>query len=269
MTDTTLATPIRPVTLLLNSRDASLVVKDHSDVYFNLESGIVSPSNVNVRISLDTFSYTNSFYNINTNNNVFKYNSSTYTITPGNFDVYSLGTLLTTQTGVTWTFNSQSYKYDIVGNITLYDSTMYDVLGFTRGVTYTNPTTSPNMINLLGVTDIFFTVESLNINSVVVSSGRSNQSLALIPIEYSFGSKEQYVNRTNTHFLVSDDYIQNLHIQILDTLGNTVDFNGVGWTAQISFHFYYRPEHRRVKTVQELVDYVQSRLDQIENVVQD
>lgn len=262
-----LTTPIKPLTLLLNSKNVDIVVKPHSDIYVNLESAIVSPSNVQVRVSLDTFSFTNSFYNINTNNNVLSYNSTTYTLPPCNIDVYSLGALLSTETAVSWTFNESTYKYDIEGDITLNDCTMYEVLGFTRGQTYTNPTTSENIINLLGVCDLYFTIENLNIQSVVAYTGRSNQSLALIPIRYSFGSKDEYVNRTNTHYLINEDFIESLHIQLLDSNGYTVDTNGIGWNAQLSFKFYYRPDHRPVKTVQELIDHVQSKIDNLENIV--
>ena len=189
------------------------------------------------QISLQHAEIPVSWYNINSNNNTLTItiNSITtiYTITPSNYTIDSLTTYLNLiVTGMIFSFNSSTSKYTITNS--LYDfvinaSSSYKIFGQNKGIDLSSSSKIllfPNVVNLFSITRI-------NIKSSIIQTKNFDTYfgqgclLSSIPVNDAQTGLLIYHNYNNFNNLFQNPSLDYIDLQLVDEIGNLIDFNDV------------------------------------------
>jgi len=250
-----LDTPFNPICVYLRSSDYSSISDfDKNNLRFDLNVPIESPPNMDVLVSLHSFSFINSFYNINTNNNNFYYTvDNVHTISTsipiGNYDIDSLitelnGLFINT---LVFTYSIKTLKITITSStpfrLVTGTKNIYEVLGFDDVITYTtlNTTyTSPHLFNMIGIQCLNVCINNLNMKSISVKNSPKYNIIDNILVTSVPGEVQQYCNHDNFRYVISDESIDFLNISIFDQEFRMIDFNNIDWFIAIKFEFMYK-----------------------------
>jgi hypothetical protein len=253
-----LDTPFSPIIVYLRSSNySSITDHDKNNLRFDLNAPIESPPNVEVLVSLHSFSFTNSFYNINTNNCNFYYTiDNTHTISTvipnGNYDVDSLVNTLNSLFIDTFVFTYSviTLKITITSIIPFRlvsgQQNIYEILGFDDVNTSTvlNASyTSPYLFNMIGIQCLNICVNNLNIKSIGVKNSPKYNIIDNILVSSVPGEVQHYCNCDNFRYAVSDDLIDFLNISVFDQDFRMVDFNNIDWFMSVKFEFVYKKSY--------------------------
>ena len=201
--------------------------------------------------------FTNSIYNVNIYNNIFYYGLASdgytllsYTIPRGNYDIYSLLTVLNSiGDGFVFTYSETTFKITITNtqDFYLYNNThdILKVLGFSNEDHYStsNILTSNQFINLVGAQMLYVSIPNISMNSYGIrNSNSSNKSIICsIPVSVLQGDTQIYTS--DLRHAVNNDVITHLEIIITDEDDNEVNFNGVDWYLNLYFIFSYKKQY--------------------------
>ena len=250
-----LDTPFNPICVYLRSSDYSSISDfDKNNLRFDLNVPIESPPNMDVLVSLHSFSFTNSFYNINTNNNNFYYTvDNVHTISTsipiGNYDIDSLitelnGLFINT---LVFTYSIKTLKITITSStpfrLVTGTKNIYEVLGFDDVIPYTTLTTtytSPHLFNMIGIQCLNICINNLNMKSISVKNSVKYNIIDNILVTSVPGEVQHYCNHDNFRYVISDESIDFLNISILDQEFRMIDFNNIDWFIAIKFEFMYK-----------------------------
>ena len=195
-----------------------------------------------------------SFYNITSSNNILDYHtvSTPYLITVpiGNYNFNTLSTTMTSLflanghniiVTISKTTGIITFTKD-AGNFTLYDanSTMFDVLGFTKGFNYGSTSfilTATYPLNLLGITKIKIKSTALSTYNYDSSSKGFSNTLATIPVDQPSFGLIIYENKSVSKFVLRDNTIDEIDIQLTDQNDNLINFNNMDWTIGFILEF--------------------------------
>lgn len=237
---------------LVNINSSNAFIKNNgtfnSDVVFKFP-GLVKPMQhiTSIQFQLVDAQIPVSFYNINYTNNMLSYqiNSVNYSISadPGNYNFNSLATNLISKflsNGHTFTItiNKQNGIISLgtpATNFVLLVSSMFSVLGLllSNHTSSSFSLTADYPLNLLGITKI--KIQSTNMNTYNVdsiTSGFSN-NIGLISVDQPSFGLIVYENKSNSKFVLRDNRIDEIDIQLVDQNNNLINFNNIDWNLTI------------------------------------
>lgn len=243
---------IKTESRLININSANALIKNNgtynSDVVFKFP-GLVRPEQniTSVQFQLLDAQLPVSFYNINYTNNTLNYQISsvdyTITATPGNYNFNSLATQLVSKFLAnghifTITINKQNGIITFATpatNFILQVSSMFAVLGLllSNHISSSFSLTADYPLNLLGITKI--KIQSVNLNTYNIDSSNNGYSnnIGLIPVDQPSFGLIIYENKSTTKFLLRDNRIDEIDLQITDQNNNLINFNNIDWNLTI------------------------------------
>lgn len=253
-------TNLKPEKIYLNSKNYSSKIDANNNYFYQLNNTIRKYSNQDMLIKLHSFTFTNTIYNINDSNNNFNYSFNSpglgaffnVRVTNGNYSIDDLITNLNFRcTGdLNFSFNSTTLKITITSlrenaNFRLMevDKSIYKVLGFNENISETlyNSITSPNIINLNTNTSLNIILDNIKFQCNSVKNQQFN-IFENIPIISSFGEIQTYIANDNFKFLIDDDNINSIGVNILNQDFQPIYFNNSDWYMTISIEFIYKKE---------------------------
>jgi len=246
---------------LVNINSANAFLKNNgtynSDVLFRFP-GLVKPAQhiTNIQFQLVDAQIPVSFYNINYTNNTLNYqiSSVSYTITAsvGNYNFNSLAShliakFLANGHVFTITINKQNGIITLATpatNFILQVSSLFTVLGlFLSNHTSTSFSLSADYpLNLLGITKI--KIQSINLNTYNVDSANNgfSNNIGLIPVDQPSFGLIVYENKSSSKFLLRDNRVDEIDIQLVDQNNNLINFNNIDWSLTILIETSYEVE---------------------------
>lgn len=243
---------IKTESRLININSANALIKNNgtynSDVVFKFP-GLVKPEQhiTSVQFQLVDAQLPVSFYNLNYTNNTLNYQISsvnyTITATPGNYNFNSLASQLISKflaNGHTFTItiNKQTGIISLATpatNFILQVSSMFSVLGLllSNHTSSSFSLTADYPLNLLGITKI--KIQSVNLNTYNVDSSNNGNSnnIGLIPVDQPSFGLIVYENKSSSKFLLRDNRVDEIDLQLLDQNNNLINFNNLDWSLTI------------------------------------
>jgi len=252
-----LDTCFNPVIVFLRSSQySSILNQNKNNIRFDLNTPIESMNNVDVLISLHSFSFTNSFYNINVNNNMFYYTTNNIHIISTAIDIgnYDIDDLMTTLNQLfinvfVFTYSLKTLKVTITSttNFRLVSglNNIYEVLGFDDIITSTTlhtSHTSPYLFNMMGIQNLNICINNLNLKSISIKNSQKFSIIDSVLVTSLPGQVQQYCNMDNFKYIINDNLIDFLNISIYDQDFKLVDFNNIDWFMSIKFEFMYKKQ---------------------------
>jgi hypothetical protein len=246
---------------LVNINSTNAFVKNNgtynSNVVFNFP-GLVKPEQhiTGVKFQLVDAQIPVSFYNINYTNNTLNYQISSvnYSITAdvGNYNFNSLASQLIAKFLAnghifTITINKQNGIITLATpatNFILQVSSMFSVLGLllSNHTSSSFSLTADYPLNLLGIAKI--KIQSSNMNTYNLdsyTSGFSN-NIGLIPVDQPSFGLIIYENKSNAKFILRDNRVDEIDIQLVDQNNNLINFNNIDWNLTFLIETTYEVE---------------------------
>lgn len=199
----------------------------------------------------------NSFYIVNYINNQFVLDGVTYTLTRGNYNVNTFMTMLLTIIPVNFniTYSNISTKFTMTkstGSFTINAASTASTINSVMGLGTTNLTSSlvggiqtivlPNVCNFIPLQRINFRSTLFNFGCFNTVDGSSD---IFLPLQNNAGQNSiiNYVNQSQTKFLIQSRNITTFVINVTDDKGKFLNFNGVDWlmTLQIDIEYLETP----------------------------
>jgi len=232
--------------VVLDSRNATEYTNGslHSSVHFDFNQPIrISKDAIRMTCSVLHFQSPNSLYNINENNSILTVTISgtttIYYIDYGNYNANTLKDklILLLPSAFTITFNTTTNKFKFVhstSNFTI-SGTIGPILGFET------PVSSSSLILTMPYTCNFNGIQNLNIHMTNITTKNIdsyNKSISniiqTIPIQPSSNSIS-YIKNADFNFIVNQDIIDDIQIDIKDDLNNYLNFNNQHWNLTLYF----------------------------------
>ena len=199
----------------------------------------------------------NSFYIVNYTNNQFVLDGITYTLTRGNYNVNTFMTMLLSiiPANFSITYSNIITKFTMTkstGSFTINAASTASTINNVMGLGSSNLTSSlvggiqtiilPNVCN-------FIPLQRINFRSTLFNFGCynsvDNSSDIFLPLQNNAGQNSiiNYVNQSQTKFLIQTRNITSFVINVTDDLGKFINFNGVDWlmTLQIDIEYLETP----------------------------
>ena len=251
-------TPIQPISLFLRSSSYSQALNTtKTNLIFELNETITNYQNMDILVSCNSFQFTNSFYTINENNYKFIYKiyGSTPVIILIPFGFYDIDSLIlklnTLLSGIfIFSYNFLTYKitithYSGLTFILLDDGTnknIYEILGIDDNgfTTYTNNYICPYIFNLISIQVLHICIPNINIKSISLKDTIKYNIIASILVTSQFGQVQTYFQNNIFEYLINDNMISFINVQILNQDFNPVNFNNIDWFLNLSFKFIYK-----------------------------
>lgn len=255
-----LDTPMNPISIFLRSSNFSSSNDNNtkSVLTFELNKPILSYPNMDMLVSLKSFSFTNSFYTVNDNNShlYYTYDNShvtTFTCAHGNYTIDELIAYLNTELiGVfVFTYSLRTLKVTITSTVPFRlisnnkNKNMYELLGFDDFINYSTLATSyvaPYLFNMMGVQVLHICIPNLSLESIGLKNTTKYNIIDSIQITATSGEVQTYLNDNNFKYKIKDNTITFINIAIYDQDFNLVDFNNIDWFVNLTFqHMYEKP----------------------------
>lgn len=251
-----LDTHLSSIQVHLNSKDAYFQSDDKSLSVFHFSSDISPPANVNIIVSVVSFSCPVSYYVINSNNNRLTYTVSgttyNYYIPVGNYTATELASdleFLLVFSTVTYSKVDNKMRFYNSGNnqfILHSTSTCFSLIGMTEGVNHTSFNNglniqiliSDSVVNLSGTKSIYI---HSNISPANFDS-RNNSilgTLVRVPIDTTRNGILHYQPAKPFSFILQNQSIDYFQIKLEDDNRNHIDLNGQHWTMTIQIDYQY------------------------------
>ena len=254
--------------VVLDSRNCTQYLNDsfNSKLFFDFEEPIYMPYDaLKMTCSVLSFTCPNSLYNLNENTSYLhlEYTNLEKTdifinLTYGNYDANSFITALklaiynqdkTFHTGFEIVLNETTNKFTL-GHSTysfsiMYDSSMYNILGFEKNVTHITGSTLPNspylytlyspfMCNFNGTQNINIHIENILTSNLDSHNNSFSSIICSIPIDNN-QSQISYIKNNDFCITIKDNVIDILKISFRDDLDNYVNFNNQHWNLTLCF----------------------------------
>jgi hypothetical protein len=233
--------------LLLNSRDARIYNNGtyKSDVVFYLRGLLKQEKNlVNFKYQFINATVPVSFYNINETNNVLNYEDDgvpyTITIPTGNYNFNTLSSTMTAlflanTTVMVITINRQNGILTFTGN-DIFEffptSTILRVLGFIP--TVTTPSvgvilTAPYPLNLLSPLKLKIKSTAITASNLDTATNGYSNLISTFPVDQPSFGLIIHENKNIVKYIVRNDIVDDVDIQITDENDNLINFNNIDW----------------------------------------
>lgn len=196
-----------------------------------------------IMLSITHAEIPNSFYLVNATNNELVVNASTYTITPGNYNVLTFRTAITTflsGLGITITYDNVTNKYVFTSatSFTIQTTTTCkQFIGMGSTALTGTTVTSPYVCNFLPISRLLIRSTAFSTQNY---NGADNSNDLLLSVQNSSASGSLILWNNYSQLRYDITHVDNINIvdlQITDDDGNLLDFNNVDW--YITFRIEY------------------------------
>jgi len=233
--------------LLLNSRDARIYNNGtyKSDVVFYLRGLLKQEKNlVNFKYQFINATVPVSFYNINETKNVLNYEDDgvpyTITIPTGNYNFNTLSSTMTAlflanTTVMVITINRQNGILTFTGNDSfefLPTSTILRVLGFIPTVITPSvglELTAPYPLNLLSPLKLKIKSTAITASNLDTATNGYSNLISTFPVDQPSFGLIIHENKNIVKYIVRNDIVDDVDIQITDENDNLINFNNIDW----------------------------------------
>lgn len=187
----------------------------------------------------------NSFYLVNATNNKLVVNASTYTITPGNYNVITFQTAISsflTGLGITLSYNLITNKYTFTSatSFTIQPtSTCQRFLGVGTTAISGTSVTSPFVCNFLPLSRLLIRSQAFSTSNF---NGKDGSTDLLLSVQNSSSSGALILWNNYSQLKYDITHVDNLNIvdlSITDDSGNLIDFNGCDWFITFRIEYVY------------------------------
>ena len=235
--------------VVLDSRNATQILNGSflSDVVFHFQLSLRrDPRSILWTCSVMSFTSPNSIYVINEYNNILSITISgvttNYTIVKGNYNANTFITYLLSilPAGFTLTINTITNKFTLGYTAPFSinaNSTIYEVMGFLKSTVYnsvSNNIIMPFTCNFNGLQNLNIYLSSTNtenLDSFTQSTGGVIQTIPIVN-----GSNQILFQKTNNfEFIIKQEVMNTLEIELLDDLENPINFNNQHWNLTLKF----------------------------------
>lgn len=255
-----LDTPMNPVNIFLRSSlSTGLSTTEKNSLSFELNNPIFSYPNMDLIISLKSFSFTNSFYTINENNCMFYYTYDNLTINKFSLDKqnYSIDELISYlnlyfHDIFNFSYSSQKLKITIISITTPKtpfrlvstdtNNNCYELLGFDDYIEHTDFATqyeAPYMFNMMGVQQLNICLTNINLDSITLKNTQKYNLIDSIQVTSGPGDTQFYYNNI-FKYKCSDSNISFISVAIYDQDFNYINFNNIDWFMSLTFEHIYK-----------------------------
>ena len=215
----------------------------------------------NTYLNINHAEVANSFYVVNYTNDVIVIDSIAYTLPRGNYNVntFMAQLLLLIPAGFGITYSSITTKFTFTNTTTDFTingasalSTINKIIGLgTTDITSTALSlTLPFVVNFLPLPRINFRSNFLKLNNYSTTDNSSDIFLSL-QNNAPQNSVINYVNQTNTKFLIEDKNITSFIIYVTDDFNRLINFNNVDWymTMEIDTEYLETPRLTNITSI--------------------
>ena len=236
--------------MVLDSRNATTYHNGsfNSSIEFDLIEPIkLGHRSIVMKCSVLNFTCPNSIYIINEYNNTLVYTlsgfpSNAITFPYGNYNAQTFMTMFKSSmpTGFNITFNNItniftiSYTTDFSFNS---GSSIYELMGFAKNVDYVsnnNTLDLPFTCNFNGLQS--FNIHFASLNTPNIDSLTKSNSAIIQAIQIPIGSNQILFQKTSDfNFVVSQDMIDDIRIDLKDDLGNLINLNNNHFNLTLEF----------------------------------
>lgn len=248
--------------IYLQSENADYSINESSKLFY-LSDTIQCNPNERILVGITSFQCPYSFYNINTDINdeiTFETSIGSYTLKlePKNYDSSYLAEQMSLELAgqesilggiIVLEFDTYTNKFTFSSTIefSITNTNLYDELGLKDqiptpyGYTYE----CNNVCNLGGISNIYVRLTNLSFKNLDsrgnISNVISTINVSAEPTYYIFYRPPEFL-----YFLINEQHINYLHIELTDDQGNDIVFNGCSWTLTLTIHFQYQRIEREL-----------------------
>jgi hypothetical protein len=239
-------TELSSQSIFLHSSDAVVTISSAEKVFY-LEESITAPAGYRLLIGLTNLTMPNTMYNITDNNNSITINSVTTTIENGNYSADTLATAIqdTVSEVSECSFDAENnvFSFTFTGSYIFNSTTMERQLGLRDQLpTITiSSYTALHVCDLGGITNIYIRLRNLTMNNLD-SRGKTSNIVASIVNNTNYGGYIFYVPPEVLYYMIQENNISHLDIELSDQEGNLIDLNGADFNMTFTIHYVKQRE---------------------------
>lgn len=250
------------ILVTLNSKNCTAYYNGNflSDVEWDLSDILAKPkAAVEFSVSVMNTSIPIGQYNVNSTNNILVLKNTstnvtnTITVPVGNYTITQLITELNSLSAAEYdfTFIPRTNTMFIFHNLlagqfqVLETSTMWELLGFNRGVIQSSVAqvcNAPNCVNMSGLQNINVHLDNLNTKNITSFTKAASTIIASVPVDVNSSGVLSYNLSSNYEIPVPISSLDYINILLKDDLGNFIENNGVHWSVTLLFSYYVQQE---------------------------
>ena len=266
-------TDIENFLVVIDSRNATRMLNGTftSRMQFDFEDPIILPRDaLKLTCSVLNFTGPNSIYNINETNSYFHLQYTTNDIGTntiidimiymqyGNYNATTftsalMSEMLITNPGFGRDFhidlntitNRFTFGHDSISFNYMYDSTIYNIIGFEKQITYMTGQSLPNdpylytmyvpfTCNFNGIQNLNIVLESFFTSNIDSFRKCFSSIIGSVPIDPN-QAQISFIKTNNYGFTIKDDVIDSLRISLKDDFEQYVNLNGQHWNLTLCF----------------------------------
>jgi len=266
-------TELSSQSIFLHSNDAVISISSAEKVFY-LQESITAPAGYRLLIGLTNLTLPNTMYNITDNNNSITIKGITTLIPNGNYSADTLATKIqdTVNEVSSCTFDTENNVFSFVftGSYIFNSSTMERQLGLKGQLPVSDENGDPENIttytakdvcDLGGITNIYVRLRNLTLNNLD-SRGKSSNIVASIVNNTNYGGYIFYVPPEVLYYMLKENNISHLDIELSDQEGNIVDLNGADFNMTFTIHYVKQREGMvRDSMLQQIKSQYESKLE--------
>ena len=239
--------------IYLDSNDALVTISDAEKIFY-LNTPIIADAGIRILIGLNNLTIPNTIYNFNSSNNSITFTqgtTETISVSVGNYSATTLKDALNTAItaaglDITVSFDEDNAVFSFTGGsaFTIDSATMSRQLGLKEQLPTSSSTsyTATRVCDFAGATNLYVRIRNLSMNNLD-SRGNTSSIIASIVVNTNYGEYIFFSSPDILYFMISENKISHLDIEITDQEGNVVDLNGSSFNMTLSVHFV---RHREV-----------------------
>lgn len=233
--------------IYLDSNDALISISDAEKIFY-LNTPVIADAGIRILIGLTNLTIPNTVYNFNSSNNSITFTqgtTETVSVSVGNYSASTLVTSLNsaiTAAGldITVSFDEDNALFTFTGGsaFTIDSATMFRQLGLkdqlptASGTTYT----ATQVCDFAGATNLYVRIRNLSMNNLD-SRGKTSNIIASIVNNVNYGDYIFYTPPEVLYFMISEQQVSHIDIEITDQEGKIIDLNGSSFNMTLSIHF--------------------------------
>ena len=237
--------------IYLDSNDALVSISDAEKIFY-LNSPVIADVGLRILIGLTNLTVPNTIYNFTTSNNSITFTqgtTETVSVSVGNYSASTLTDSLNTAItaaglSITVTFSEENAVFTFTGAAFTIDSaTMFRQLGLkdqlptASGTTYT----ATQVCDFAGATNLYVRIRNVSMNNLD-SRGKTSNIIASIVNNVNYGDYIFYTPPEVLYFMINEQQLSHIDIEITDQEGNIIDLNGGTFNMTLSVHFVKQRE---------------------------
>ena len=233
--------------IYLDSNDALISISDAEKIFY-LNSPVIADAGIRILIGLTNLTIPNTIYNFNSSNNSITFTqgtTETVSVSVGNYSASTLTDALNTAItaeglDITVSFDEENAVFTFTGGsaFTIDSATMFRQLGLKDQLPTTSSTsyTATQVCDFAGATNLYVRIRNLSMNNLD-SRGKTSNIIASIVNNVNYGDYIFYTPPEVLYFMISEQQVSHIDIEITDQEGNLIQLNGASFNMTLSIHF--------------------------------